>query len=55
MLTGLAEGCRGFDVRLGRDMLEEPETTLNNLCDGVRAADAPPSVSVPSSSTSHKV
>lgn len=55
VLTGLAEGCRGFDVRLGRDMLEEPETTLNKLCGGVRAPGASSSVPVPSSSTSHKV
>jgi hypothetical protein len=32
VLATLAENCPGFEVRLGRDMLEEPEATLENLC-----------------------
>ncbi len=36
VLTGLAEGCGGFDVRLGRDLLEDPTSTLLRLCDEVR-------------------
>ncbi len=40
VLATLAESCRGFDVRLGRDMLEEPEITLNTLCNEARAPES---------------
>jgi len=50
VLTGLAETCHGFDVRLGRDLLERPERAIEHLFreTGIHETDpiaAPPGVS----------